>query len=51
MDGKDTWDVFEVMLDIVVVNACWSTLEQNETGLFDYDALAFHAILNSFRRE
>lgn len=35
VDGQDTGDLFEVMLDVVVVDALWGALEEDEAGVFD----------------
>ena len=35
VDGQDAGDLFEVVLDVVVVNALRGALEEDEAGVFD----------------
>lgn len=35
VDGQDTGDLFEVVLDVIVVDALRGALEEDEAGVFD----------------
>lgn len=35
VNGENTWDFFEIVLHIVVVDSLWRALKENETGSSD----------------
>lgn len=35
VNGENTWDLFEIVLHIVVVDSLWRALKENETGSSD----------------